>query len=115
MPGYNVWVPRTNAFLGNQLEHFPGKQSARHFVAGRVAERAGNVGSAVGGAIGFAGAYGARRFGQWYYPSEKIAVRRKTYMPTKTKKKRRRKTCCKLIKGKKVCKPRYCSKNKYWY
>lgn len=103
MPGYNMWAPRTGAFPGPTLERYQ-HMPLRHRVARGAIQ-------AVAPALLTAG------YRRWNYPSAKVnvATRTRSYMPPKTKKKRRRKTCCKLIKGKKVCKPKYCSKNKYWY
>lgn len=121
----NPWLPRVET-LGNRLEHYghTRKQQAYNYAAHKTAQAFGERGAAVGSAIGFAASEGARRFGSWYYPSASTYVRnrpalaRKTFTLTQTKRKRRykKKTCCRYIKGKKVCEPRFCrEKNKYWY
>lgn len=126
MPQFNTWTPRTNAFVGKQLETYHHNPKARAWT--QTAQIMGDLGYGAGGAIGLAASYGARRFGRWYYPSEKINVstrsrgryRPRSYTKTVTKKKKKRsgKVCCRYRRGKKYCSPEFCDKRrkiKYWY
>ena len=114
MPQFNPWIHQS--IHSNQLEHMYKPPKTRAIEGGT--RLAGQIGYAMGGAVALPVSHGIRRFGQWYYPSEKINVAtRKTpkYRPksyTKTKK-----VCCRRRKGKTYCSPEFCEKRKkkYWY
>lgn len=122
MPQYNTLAPRTNAFVGNQLER--SRHTQKHKQDGFLSITPDKYDQSLStlARLGTSSVY--HRVGTWRYPSSYVPVRRslprvatRTMTKTATKKKRKtkRKRCCRFIKGKKVCKPEFCGKKKFYY
>lgn len=123
MPQFNPWIHQP--LHSSTLEHMyrPPKQRVQE----KVRQFAGELGYAAGSAVALPASYGIRRFGQWYYPQERVPVstytpqryRPRSYTQTVTTRRRKKykKVCCRRIKGKKYCSPEFCEKRKrkYWY